>query len=306
MFRDWVRRIGARPRQAAIGCVDAAQLAPAHNLPFAIMTRMNAPLSTSTCSVTNARTRCLSGVRSDERIGTDERALPEVTLLRTVAPMPRKQYGCTTTLAATVTCDESQAWSPIRREIADMVARPHHDVVADLHVERDRLVVENEAVLADIEVFGPIEVRIDVADEGVTLFLGRNVLLRAKSVHPLITEQEKAFCIRPAETLLDVLERNDRQVVKGRLGHILAVDGKSANFVFTVAREKAIRDVRAAAGAEEDDLAHVDVSIVVADVLAAWLRTSRSSHSWTLTPALAAAWRASSLASGVTPSITPK
>jgi hypothetical protein len=65
-------------------------------------------------------------------------------------------------------------------EITDVIAGPHHHIVAYLDVERDRLVVEDEAVLTYIEILCPIKLRIYVAYERISFGLGRKVLFGAQ------------------------------------------------------------------------------------------------------------------------------
>src|SRR5262245_1656296 len=193
------------------------------------------------------------------------------------------------------------------REIANMVARPHHHVVADLYVERYRLIVENEAILAQTQVLGSVEMRIRVADEGIPLPFRRKILPGAQRIHLLIAEEDEHLILTGREALLHVLERDDRQIVKSVFRDVLAVDHKGAYLVVAVAPQEPVRNISAATGTEEDDLAHFDGFVFGSPMSsAACLRTRRSSHSCTLTPARAAALRASSFASGVTPSITPK
>src|SRR5262249_25768169 len=148
---------------------------------------------------------------------------------------------------------------------------------------------------------------IRVADERITLLLGREIFLGAQPVHPLIAEGDEHVVLTGCEAPLDLLECNDWQIVKGVPRQVLAIDGEGAHLVIAVALEKPVSNIRATARAEEDDLAHFERSVSVSPISwTACLRTSRSSHWCTLMPVLAAALRASSFASGVTPSSTPK
>jgi hypothetical protein len=101
-----------------------------------------------------------------------------------------------------------------------------------------------------------IELRIDVAYERIAFGLGRIIFLRAKTVHPLIAEQDQKLVLARRKSLLHLLEGNNGQIVKGISINILLVGRKAANLMITVALEKTECDIRSASGAEEDDLAH--------------------------------------------------
>ena len=91
-LRHWIRRVGARPWQAAIRSIDAAELGPFHNFPFPIMTRRKVALSTSTRSVSPARHTLFSAVsEATNALAPTNVFSASVTLLPMVAPMPRKQ-----------------------------------------------------------------------------------------------------------------------------------------------------------------------------------------------------------------------
>ena len=181
MLGHGIRSIGARPWQAAVRSVDAAQLGPFHNLPFAIMTRRKVALSTSTRFGFAGQAHAVFVVsEATSALAPTNVFSASVTLLPIVAPIPRKQEGRTTTCAAMVTCEASQHVVPDHSEVTDMIARPHDHVIADLHVKRDRLFVEDEAVFADIEIVRRDKIRVGIADKAVALLLGLQIFICAK------------------------------------------------------------------------------------------------------------------------------
>ena len=88
-------------------------------------------------SLHDQRARADQGVLRDadrvaqRRVDTDEAAL-------------RRRW----TWPETTTCELMKQWSPIDRVVADVVAAPERDVVADLDERLDRVVFQDEAVVA--------------------------------------------------------------------------------------------------------------------------------------------------------------
>src|SRR5262245_32182705 len=69
--------------------------------------------------------------------------------------------------------------------MTDVVAAPHHHVVADLDERLNRVVLEDEAVVAAQETWPGGRLRADIADEPIAALLGLAILLGAIMAHLL-------------------------------------------------------------------------------------------------------------------------
>src|SRR5688572_19298176 len=147
--------------------------------------------------------------------------------------------------------------------MADVVAAPHDNVVADGDERLDCVVLEDEAVLAAGEVWPGRRLAADVTYQPITALLGVLVFFRPQMVHPLEAERNKQLERIRRIVPFQVFESDDRQALELRGSEIVAVDGEGYDIVRRVVSQIEVSKFRPLARPEHHDPSHARSSFLV-------------------------------------------
>src|SRR4051794_11870233 len=121
--------------------------------------------------------------------------------------------------------------------MADVVAAPEHHVVADVDERLDRVVLEDEAVLADDEIGPRRRLRADVGNQPITALLRLPADAGSDLVDAPVADSDEHRVVRGRVALDDLLECDYRAPGQDLLAEVLAVDRERDRIVRTVVLE---------------------------------------------------------------------
>ena len=140
-----------------------------------------------------------------------------------------------------------------RRVVTDVVPAPEHDVVADARERLDRVVLEHEAVLADLEPAERRRSRADVARERVPPRLRLLADRRAEPIDVARADGNEELVLAGRVPLLERLVRNDGDAAQLVAVDVVAVDGEGGRLAPAVLGEQELRAFREGPGSEDDE-----------------------------------------------------
>lgn len=149
-----------------------------------------------------------------------------------------------------------------RRVMADVVAAPKDDVVADQNKRLNRVVFEDETVLANRGLGEACCPRADVRNARIPATLEFAKDFSTKSIHTVWRERSEGTYRGGRKVRLQLLERHNRQALERcRLRHVLAMDREPNDAMFAIVLEIEMRKGSEIAGSKDDDIGHAATSV---------------------------------------------
>jgi hypothetical protein len=133
---------------------------------------------------------------------------------------------------------------------------PDHGILADLDERVDLGLLHDHRVGPDPEAVGDDRGGADEAGEPVAPGLGLGDLGGADAIDLSDPQRDEHLVAIGRERPVDLLERDDRSSLEGRLVEKGAVDREGRDRSVAVAREVIVRDLGEGPGAEDDELSH--------------------------------------------------
>jgi hypothetical protein len=171
------------------------------------------------------------GVREKRHAGTDQRLLADDRLVAHRGVDAEEAVGLDDARAGDDDVRGDHHVVADHGVVADVVPAPDHHVVADLHERLDRVVLQDEAVLAAAEIGERGGARADVADELVAALLGLGVFPRPHPVHALEADREEQEELAGWVAPLELLEGHDGQPEDFAAGKIPPVHREARDLV---------------------------------------------------------------------------
>ncbi|MNN17198.1 hypothetical protein D3C81_1303750 [compost metagenome] len=140
--------------------------------------------------------------------------------------------------------------------VADVVAAPHHHIVADGGERLQCVVFENEAVFTD-DVVVHRGIGADIANEVVALFLALNVHRLTQAVHLAPGHGRKQLVVGVWEIVLQGFEGHHRQPFEhSRFWQVAFVHGKADHVHCRVFFQVVVRQLGGVQHSENDNFWH--------------------------------------------------